>query len=121
MPYGGVYAKISAASQTDPSNNKLTALVEASSRGTALRGLLLEAHASWTFGQTVLWTGIAAFILAGLMGVLVRSGFRHARRVPDSAGILTRVHTHFGAGLLGVETQGGTTGQRAWRLPVHLR
>lgn len=86
-----------------------------------MRGLLLEAYAFWTFGQIVLWTGIAAFILAGLMGVLVRSGVWHARRVPDSAKILTRVHTRFGARLLGIQTQGGTTGQRAWRLPMHLR
>ena len=91
MPYHGVYAKIAAASLAHPNNAELASLVQVSFRGTTLRGLLLTAYAFWTFGQIALWAGIAAFILAGLMALLVAFGFWHSRRVPDSAEIL--VHT----------------------------
>ena len=88
MPYHGVYAKIAEASLASPKNAELASLVQVSFRGTTLRGLLLTAYAFWTFGQIALWAGIAAFILAGLMALLVAFGFWHSRRVPDSAEIL---------------------------------
>jgi hypothetical protein len=82
MPYGGVYAKVSSASRADPTNAALATEVQTSFQGTTLRGLLLEAYAFSEFGLIALWAGIAAFVLAGIMAVLVAFGFWHARRTP---------------------------------------
>ncbi len=79
MPYGGVYAKISAAAIAAPTNTKLKALEQTSFQGTTLRGLLLEAYAFSTIGEIMLWGAIASFILAALMLGLVGFGFAHAR------------------------------------------
>jgi hypothetical protein len=57
-------------------------------QGTTLRGLLLEAYGFSTFGLIALWAGIAAFILAGLMLLLVGFGFWHSRRVKADAELL---------------------------------
>jgi hypothetical protein len=89
MPYGGVYSKVSALSLKSPGNAKLAAEVQTSFRGTTLRGLLLEAYGFWKFGQIALWAAIASFILAGTIAVFVGLGFWHARRVPESAELLT--------------------------------
>lgn len=89
MPYGGVYSKVSALSLQNPGNAKLAAEVQTSFRGTTLRGLLLEAYGFWRFGQIALWAAIASFILAGTIAVFVGLGFWHARRVPESAELLT--------------------------------
>ncbi len=93
MPYGGVYAKISAAALTHPSNAQLAALETTSFQGTTLRGLLLEAYGFWTFGQIALFAGIAAFALALVMALLVGFGFWHSRRVPDHVEILAPAAT----------------------------
>lgn len=82
MPYGGVYAKVSAASRANPTNKALAAEVTTSFESTTLRGLLLEAYAFSEFGLIALWAGIAAFSLAGIMALLVAFGFWHARRTP---------------------------------------
>jgi hypothetical protein len=79
MPYGGVYAKISAAAIAAPTNTKLKTLEQTSFQGTTLRGLLLEAFAFSKIGSVMLWGAIASFILAALMLVLVGLGFAHAR------------------------------------------
>jgi hypothetical protein len=89
MPQHGVYAKLSALSLAHPNDAKLAAQVQTSFRGTTLRGLLLEAYGFWTFGQIALWAGIAAFILAAVIALFVLLGFWHARRVPESAELLT--------------------------------
>ncbi len=83
MPYGGVYATVSAASRADPSNTALTAEVQTTFQGTTLRGLLLEAYAFSEFGLIALWAAIASFVLAALMALLVALGFWHARRTPE--------------------------------------
>jgi hypothetical protein len=88
MPYGGVYAKVSTASRANPKNAALAAEVQTSLQGTTLRGLLLEAYGFSTFGVIALWAGIAAFVLAAVMALLVGLGFWHARRVPESAELL---------------------------------
>lgn len=89
MPYGGVYAKVSAAAQADPTNATLKAEVQTVFQGTTLRGLLLEAYAFSVFATIALWAAIASFALAFIMAVLVGFGFWHARRVPADTEILT--------------------------------
>jgi hypothetical protein len=85
MPLGGVYSKVSAASRANPTNTALAAEVTTSFEGTTIRGLLLEAYAFSEFGLIALWAGIAAFVLAGVMALLVAFGFWHARRTPADA------------------------------------
>jgi hypothetical protein len=91
MPLGGVYAKVSAASRANPTNKALAAEVQTSFQGTTLRGLLLEAYAFSEFGLIALWAGIAAFVLAGVMALLVAFGFWHARRTPEDAELALHV------------------------------
>jgi hypothetical protein len=88
MPYGGVYAKISAAAMADPKNTQLADLKATSFQGTTLRGLLLEAYAFGTFATIALWAAIASFAGAALMAILVALGLWHARRTPAQAEIL---------------------------------
>jgi len=82
MPLGGIYSQVSTASRADPTNAALAAEVQTSFQGTTLRGLLLEAYAFSEFGLIALYAGIAAFVLAALMAVLVGFGLWHARRTP---------------------------------------
>ncbi len=88
MPYGGVYSQVSAAARANPDDPKLAAEVQTSFQGTTLRGLLLEAYAFSVFATIALWAGVAAFILAALMAILVAFGLWHARRVPAEADLL---------------------------------
>ena len=89
MPYNGVYSKVSAASMADPTNATLKAEVQTVFEGTTLRGLLLEAYAFSVFATIALWAAIASFAMALLMALLVGFGFRHARRTPEDADLLT--------------------------------
>jgi hypothetical protein len=100
MPYGGVYAKVSDASRADPTNTALAAEVTTSFQGTTLRGLLLEAYAFSEFGLIALWAAIAAFVLAGVMALLVAFGFWHAHRTPTDAELA--VHAEAERALIGV-------------------
>jgi hypothetical protein len=93
MPYGGVYAKVSAAAQANPNDAAVAAEVQTVFRGTTLRGLLLEAYAFSVFATIALWAAIASFALAFLMALLVGFGFWHARRVPADVEILSRAAT----------------------------
>jgi hypothetical protein len=83
MPYGGIYSTVSAASRANPTNATLAKEVQTSFQGTTLRGLLLEAYAFSEFGLIALWAGIAAFVLAGVMLLLVGLGLWHARKTPE--------------------------------------
>ncbi len=91
MPYHGVYAAISNAErEVKPGSTqaaKLSALAGVSFEGTTLRGLLLEAYAFSVIGTIAFWAGIAAFVLAFVMAILVGLGFWHARRTPEQAEI----------------------------------
>ena len=87
MPYGGVYSKVSNASRANPNDKKLAAEVQTTFQGTTLRGLLLEAYAFSTFAEIALWAGIASFVLAAVMLLLVILGWVHLRRVPPDAEI----------------------------------
>ncbi len=84
MPFGGVYAKVSAASRANPSNTALAQEVQTSFQGTTLRGLLLEAYGFSQIGAIALWGAIVSFALAALMALLVAFGFWHARRTPET-------------------------------------
>jgi hypothetical protein len=88
MPYGGVYAKVSAAARANPKNTSLAALEQTSFQGTTLRGLLLEAYAFSTIGTVMLWGAIVSFVLAAVMSVLVGLGFWHAHRTSDEERVL---------------------------------
>ena len=89
MPYGGVYDAVSTAARADPTNKALAAEVTTSFEGTTLRGLLLEAYAFSVFGEVATWAAIGAFILAGLMAILVVLGFLHARKEEPSSRTLS--------------------------------
>jgi hypothetical protein len=88
LPYHGVYSKLSAAALQHPTTKKLASLVTVSFRGTTLQGLLLQAYAFGTFATIALWAGIAAFVLAVVLLVLVGLGFWHARRTPPELELL---------------------------------
>lgn len=88
MPYGGVYAKVSAAAMASPKNAALQSEVQTVFRGTTLRGLLLEAYGFSEFGLIAFWAGIASFVLAGLMLILVALGLWHARKVSAHAELM---------------------------------
>jgi hypothetical protein len=90
MPYGGVYSAVSTASRANPTNKALAAEVQTSFQGTTLRGLLLEAYAFSEFGLIALWAGIAAFVLAGVMMLLVGLGLWHARKTPEDIELSVR-------------------------------
>ena len=90
MPYGGVYAKVSAAAQADPTNQTLKAQVATIFQGTTLRGLLLEAYAFWEMGQIALIASICSFVLAGVMLVFSALGFWHVRKVSPQEEFLAK-------------------------------
>jgi hypothetical protein len=87
MPYGGVYADVSAAARAatpgSPKAKQLSALETTVFQGTTLRGLLLQAYAFGTIATLLFWGAIASFALAALMAVLVIGGILHARRTTD--------------------------------------
>lgn len=84
MPYGGVYAKASAAALANPKNTAIAAEVDTIFKGTTLRGLLLEAYGFGQMGEIAGDAALASFILAGLMLVLVGFGLLHYRKVPET-------------------------------------
>jgi hypothetical protein len=78
---GRTYAEVSSALQADPENPTLQAQAEPLFRGTALRGLLLNAFAFSTVGEIAGISAIVSFVGAGVLGILAVFGFIHARRV----------------------------------------
>jgi hypothetical protein len=93
---GGLsYAQLSAKAMALPKGSVAYTAAEAKVQtvfqGTTLRGLLLEAYAFAEFGLIALWAGIAAFVLAGVMALLVAFGFWHARRTPSDAELAIHV------------------------------
>jgi hypothetical protein len=87
---GQTYAQLSAKALTQPNNTKLAAQVDAMFKGTALRGMLLNAYAFWKMGQIALWAAIVSFIGAGLLLILSGLGFYHARRAAPAAEVFTK-------------------------------
>ena len=92
---GKTYAQLSAAAMALPKGSAAYTAAEAKVQsvfqGTTLRGLLLEAYAFGTFATIALIAGIAAFVLAGVMALLVAFGFWHARRTNEAKELV--VHT----------------------------
>ena len=88
---GKTYAQLSAEAMAlpkgSPAYTAAEAKVQTVFQGTTLRGLLLEAYAFGTFATIALIAGISAFVLAGLMAILVAFGFWHARRTDESTEI----------------------------------
>ncbi len=74
---GQSYSELSAKLMADPTNKDLAQQVQAVFQGETLRSMLLSAYAFWTFGQISLYAGIAAFVLAALLGLLTILGWRH--------------------------------------------
>jgi hypothetical protein len=85
LTYAQLSAKAMALPKGSPAYTAAEGTVTTVFQGTTLRGLLLEAYAFSEFGLIALWAGIAAFVLAGVMAVLVAFGFWHARRTPSEA------------------------------------
>lgn len=87
MPYGGVYAKVSAAARAAKPGSaqakNLSALESTVFQGTTLRGLLLQAYAFGTIATLLFWGAIASFALALIMAALVAGGIWHARRTSE--------------------------------------
>jgi hypothetical protein len=94
---GKTYSQLSAAAMAlpkgSPAYTAAEAKVQTVFQGTTLRGLLLEAYGFSVFAQIALIGAIAAYILAGLMLILVLLGIRHARKTDDAKEILTHTDT----------------------------
>jgi hypothetical protein len=96
---GGLsYAQLSAKAQALPKGSAAYTAAEAKVQtvfqGTTLRGLLLEAYAFGTFASIALVAAISAFILAGIMALLVVLGFWHARRTADGKELAVHADAH---------------------------
>ncbi len=93
---GKTYAQLSSAAMALPKGSQAYTAAEAKVQtvfqGTTLRGLLLEAYAFGTFATIALIAGISAFVLGGLMALLVAFGFLHARRTADSKELAVNTH-----------------------------
>jgi len=85
---GKTYAQLSAAAMAYPKGSPAYTAAEAKAQtvfqGTTLRGLLLEAYAFSVIGTIAMVAAIAAFILAGLLALIVVFGFWHERRVSET-------------------------------------
>jgi hypothetical protein len=85
---GKTYAQLSAAAMNLPKGSVAYTAAEAKVQtvfqGTTLRGLLLEAYGFSVMGEIAIWGAIVAFIVAGLMAMLVLFGIAHARRTDEA-------------------------------------
>jgi hypothetical protein len=77
---GQTYAQVSSAALADPNNAALQAQANTLFKGTALRGLLLNAYAFGKMGTIAGIASIVSFLVAGVLVVLSFLGLRHARR-----------------------------------------
>ena len=77
---GKTYSEVSAAALADPKNATLQEQAQTLFRGTALRGLLLNAYAFWTVGQIAGVAAIVSLIGGAVLAVLTVFGFIHAGR-----------------------------------------
>jgi hypothetical protein len=91
---GMTYAQLSAAAMALTPGSAAYVAAEAKVQtvfqGTTLRGLLLEAYGFSVFAAIALWGSVVAFVVAGLMALLVLFGAIHARRTDPNVELLTR-------------------------------
>lgn len=81
---GKTYAEVSGAALADPGNRQLQEQAQTLFRGTALRGLLLNAYAFWTVGRIALLAAVVSLVGGGVLVLLSVLGFRHASGVRSS-------------------------------------
>jgi hypothetical protein len=84
---GQTYAQVSAEALANPKNQALKQEAQTLFQGETLRGLLLEAYAFSVFGEIAFWASVAAYILAGVMLILVVLGIWHLRKIPKEASL----------------------------------
>jgi hypothetical protein len=77
---GKTYAEVSGAALADPDNEALQEQAQTLFRGTALRGLLLNAYAFSTVGQIAFAAAMVSLAGGGVLVLLSVLGFRHSRR-----------------------------------------
>jgi hypothetical protein len=87
---GKTYSQLSTESLANPRNTALADQVQTVFRGTALRGMLLDAYAFWTMGQIMLISAIVAFVGAGLFLLLSLFGFWHLSRTEAAKELFTQ-------------------------------
>lgn len=85
---GNTYSQLSAQALAQPNNVRLAAQVQTVFRGTALRGLLLNAYAFWRIGQIAGIAAIVSFAGAALMLILSIFGTVHLRRTAPQVEVL---------------------------------
>jgi len=90
---GMTYSQVSYLAMIHPKNAKYAAEDATLFKGTALRGMLLNAYGFWQLGQIALIGAIVAFAGAGLLLILSLFGIWHLRGVPETAEVLPKV-TH---------------------------
>jgi hypothetical protein len=90
---GKTYSQLSAQAMALPKGSAAYTAAEAKVQtvfqGTTLRGLLLEAYGFSVFATIAFWGAIAAFVVAGLMALLVLFGVLHARKTDEAKELLT--------------------------------
>jgi hypothetical protein len=82
---GKTYAEVSSAAQADPENPQLQEQAQTLFRGTALRGLLLNAYAFWTVGEIARYAAVVSLVGGAVLVLLAVLGFTHARRARREA------------------------------------
>jgi hypothetical protein len=95
---GQTYAQLSGKALTQPKNLKLQGQVDAMFKGTALRGMLLNAYAFGKMGQLALYGAIVSFAGAALLLILSALGYAHLRRVSPEAEVFPHLTEKVPAG-----------------------
>jgi hypothetical protein len=87
---GKTYSQLSTEALANPKNTALAEQVQTVFRGTALRGMLLNAYGFWTMGQIMLIATIVAFVGAGLFLIMALFGFWHLSRTEQATELFTK-------------------------------
>jgi hypothetical protein len=95
---GQTYAQLSGKALTQPKNLKLQGQVDAMFKGTALRGMLLNAYAFGKMGELALYGAIVSFAGAALLLILSALGYAHLRRVSPEAEVFPHLTEKVPAG-----------------------
>ncbi len=88
---GKTYAEVSSAAQADPTNATLQGQANTLFKGTALRGMLLNAYAFGTMGAIAGIAAIFAFAGAAILLILSILGLVHARKTAADVELGSRV------------------------------